>query len=362
MKPLVGFDWPQGLSKQVVYISEDHHLHELHVGIGGQWQHADLTTLASAPLATSRFLVGYAWPEGGTKQVSYLGPQGHIHELCVSAGGSWQHADLSALTGAPPAIQITAGYSWNAGNSKQIVFVGDDSHLHELSTVSGQNWRHVDLNAVTNAPLPGSHSMVGYEWTERCSKQLVYVGRDGHLHELSLRVGGIWEHVDITAVTNAPRVNDIMVGYEWRDGRCQQVTFVGEDGHVHELHLIIGERWQHADLTAITNAPLARNVITGYAWLSGHSKHVAYLGQDGHLHEISVEAGKSWTHSDLTALAQAPDTEVTSLCGYAWSAGDSKQVTYVGNDGTIRELWQSRHGNWTTADLNNIMVALPVRF
>jgi len=115
MKPLVGYEWPLGCSKQITYISQDHHIHEFVVGIGGAWQHADLTTLAGAPRATSRFLVGSAWPEGGTKQAAYLGPEGHIQELSVHAGGSWQYADLSALTGAPPALQVTAGYSWAAG-------------------------------------------------------------------------------------------------------------------------------------------------------------------------------------------------------------------------------------------------------
>ncbi len=362
MKPLVGFDWPEGHSKQVVYISQDRHIHEFHVGNGGTWQHTDLNTLASAPLATSRFLVGYAWPESGTKQVAYLGPEGHIHELCVSTGCAWQHADLSALTGAPPAVQVTAGYSWNAGRSKQIVFVGDDAHLHEISAEAGRPWQHADLSAITNAPLPSSYFMVGYEWTERCSKQLVYVGRDGHLHELYLKVGGVWEHQDLSAITNAPRAVDVMVGYEWRDGRSQQIAFVSEDNHVHELCMPAGQTWQHADLSAITNAPSAMNVLTGYAWPTGHSKQIAYLGQDGHIHELYVEAGKSWQYADLTSLTHAPITPVTSLYGYAWSAGDSKQVTYVGNDGNVRELWMPRNDNWVAADLSKKVLALPVRF
>lgn len=362
MKPLVGFDWPEGHSKQVAYISQDRHIHEVHVSNGGTWQHTDLTTLAGAPLATSRFLVGYAFPAGGTKQVAYLGPEGHIHELWVAPGGVWQHANLSTITGAPPAIQITAGYSWTAGRSKQIVFVGDDAHLHELSAEEGRPWRHIDLSAITNAPLPSSYSMVGYEWTERCSKQLVYVGRDGHLHELFLTSGGAWEHQDLSAVTNAPRAFDVMVGYEWRDGRAQQIAFVSEDSHIHELSMPAGQPWQHADLTVITSAPAAANVLTGYAWNAGHSKQIAYLGQDGHIHELSVEAGRSWQHVDLTSQADAPITPVSSLSGYAWSDGNSKQVTYVGNDGSIRELWKPRSENWVAADLSRSVLALPVRF
>jgi hypothetical protein len=63
MKPLIGYEWPEGRSKQVAYISQDHHIHEFSVSMGGTWQHADLTKLSSAPLASSRFLLGYAWPE-----------------------------------------------------------------------------------------------------------------------------------------------------------------------------------------------------------------------------------------------------------------------------------------------------------
>jgi hypothetical protein len=362
MRPFIGFEWPEGRSKQVAYISQDRHIHEFHVGIGGVWQHTDLTTQASAPLAISRFLVGYAWPEGGTKQVAYIGPTGHIHELWVSVGGDWQQTDLATLTGAPPALMVTAGYSWTAGHSKQIVFIGDDSHIHELCAEVGRPWRHVDLTAITNTPLPSSNFMVAYEWAERGSKQVIYAGRDGHLHELYMVANGIWEHLDLTAATNAPRAIDVMVGYEWREGRCQQIAFVSEDHHIHELCMVAGQSWKHADLSAITSAPPAVDMLTGYAWPEGNSKQIAYLGQDGRIHELFVEAGNSWKHVDLTALSSIPATPVTSLYGYAWSAGNSKQVTYVGTDGNVRELWMPGRGSWTATDLSRIMPAVPARF
>jgi hypothetical protein len=43
----------------------------------------------------------YAWEKGGTKQVVYRAADGHIHELFVAVGGSWSHADLTQMTGAP---------------------------------------------------------------------------------------------------------------------------------------------------------------------------------------------------------------------------------------------------------------------
>lgn len=362
MKSLVGYEWPEGRSKQVAYISQDHHIHELFVVVGGTWQHVDLMIQAGAPVANSRFLVGFAWPEDGSKQVAYLGQDGHVHELRVNMGGTWQHADVSVLTGAPPAMQVTAGYSWAEGRSKQIVFVGDDHHLHELYVEEGKPWRHADLTAMTNAPLPGSHFMVGYGWAAGRSKQVTYVGLDGHLHEVSLQAGGMWQHEDLSALTNAPRAVDLLVGYEWPEGQCKQVAFVGEDRHIHELYKIVGDGWIHADLSSITNAPPATDVLTGYAWAEGHSKQIAYVGLDGHLHEVSVEAGKEWQLGDLTSLANAPLTSITTLDGYAWAAGDTKQVVYTGDDGDIRELWRPRIGNWTSTNLSQTIMALPARF
>lgn len=362
MKPLVGFAWPEGHCKQVAYISQDHHLHELHVGMGGTWQHTDLTRLSSAPLAISRFLVAFAWPDEGTKQVAYLGPGGHVHELCVSVGGSWQHTDLSALTGAPPAHQIVAGFAWSAGRAKQVVFLGDDGHLHELCGETGQAWRHTDLSALTTTPLPSSPFLVGYEWSERRSKQLIYVGQDGHLHELFLIVGRSWEHLDLTALTSAPHAIEVTVGYEWREGHCQQIAFVSGDSHVHELSMGVGQDWQHLDLTALTEAPPATNILTGYAWEQGHAKQIAYVGRDGRLHELCVEARQDWQHLDLTAHAQAPLTQVASLSGYAWEEGNTKQIAYAGNDGHIHEVWKPPHGEWTATDLSQLVMAVPVLF
>jgi hypothetical protein len=86
------------------------------------------------------------------------------------------------------------------------------------------------------------------------------------------------------------------------------------------------------------------------------------VGQDGHIHELYVEAGKNWQHVDLTELARAPLTQVAALAGNAWAAGESKQVTYVGNDGNVRELWMPRHDDWKATDLSKIVLAVPARF
>jgi hypothetical protein len=362
MKPLVGYEWHEGRSKQVAYISQDHHLHELSVAVGGSWQHSDLTALASAPRAINRFLVGYEWPEGGSKQMAYLGQDGHIQELSIRMGETWQHSDLNSITGAPPAIAVTSGYSWSTGRSKQVVFVGDDEHIHELSVAMGESWQHVDLTASANAPRPDSKYMVGYQWQTGQCKQVAYVSQDGHIHELFLESGKRWQHADLSSLTSAPRATDLMVGYEWQEERCKQVVFVSEDGHIHELFLVAGNTWAHVDLNALTHAPLATDVLTGYAWPQGRTKHIAYAGQDGYLHELFIETGGTWQHVNLTERANAPITPVTSLDAYVWSMGGLRQVAYVGDDGEIREVWIPQGGDWAYANLSQMVMASPVRF
>ena len=362
MKSLVAYDWPEGRCKQVAYISPDHHVREFYIGLGGRSEQADLTFLTNAPLAESRFLAAYAWSEGPTKQVAYVGQDKHIQELWVPVDGQWQRADLQELAGAPPVWQITAGYSWSAGHSKQVVYIGDDGHIHELWVEKGAWWQHIDLTAVTNAPLPGSHYMVGYGWDEGRCKQVAYVGQDGQIHELFMPQGQSWQHVNLSALTQAPRAVDLMVGFEWPEGRCKQIAFVSEDRHVHELSLVAGESWRHTDLSATTSAPPATDVLTGYVWPQGRSKQIAYVGLDRHVHELSVTIGGDWHYEDLTAKANAPVTAITAMDGCAWSTGETKQVIYVGNDGQVRELLLPYGGQWMYTDLSSMISALPARF
>src|SRR5688572_20597753 len=113
------FSWDVGRSKQVVYIGrDDRHIHELSVVSGADWTHTDLTALINdrigrevVPRARpSSGIVGYEWPEGRSKQVAFVDDRGDIHELYVVAGdpNGWQHANLTTLanrnssTGVPP--------------------------------------------------------------------------------------------------------------------------------------------------------------------------------------------------------------------------------------------------------------------
>jgi hypothetical protein len=67
------------------------------------WKHGDLTVQAQAPTAVGS-LMGYTSSldgQGPVARVLHLGGDQHVHELSLSGGGRWKHADLTAEAGAP---------------------------------------------------------------------------------------------------------------------------------------------------------------------------------------------------------------------------------------------------------------------
>jgi hypothetical protein len=153
----VGYEWEAENSKQVVYISGEGRIIELFVPVGGSWDKADLTDTPGAPRPQpDTAFAAFQWQAGGTKQVVYRTEDGHIHELSRRARGSWVHADLMLKKpGAPLAdtnCPIIAGYQWKAGGTKQIVYIGPHRHVVELFFSVGESWNSIDLTELTGAP------------------------------------------------------------------------------------------------------------------------------------------------------------------------------------------------------------------
>ena len=150
---LCGYDWPQGGTKQVIYVDDQGHVIELVEGWESPWQSADLTELTGAPPPGGTALAGYAWSAGGTKQVAYVDSQGHVIELFVAAVIPWHWVYLTELTGAPPpGGTALAGYGWYRGNTKQVAYVDGQGQVIELFVAAGTPWQWVNLTELTGAP------------------------------------------------------------------------------------------------------------------------------------------------------------------------------------------------------------------
>jgi uncharacterized protein with PIN domain len=200
-------------------------------------------------------------------------------------------------------------------------------------------WSHVDLTAATGAPtaksIPAAYAFEGEK-----RQHVFFRGDDDHLHELAISIGDhAWGHYDLTAATGAPLMAGKPCGYAFEAEKRQHVVYKGADNHIHELAISIGNNaWGHYDLTAGTGAPEAYSDPFGYAFEAEKRQHVVFKGSDLHLHELGISIGDhAWGHFDLTAGTDAPELNA-SLSGYAFEAEKRQHVFYTGTDDHIHEL------------------------
>jgi len=67
------------------------------------WNYNDLTSAAGGAPKTLSQPTGYAFDAYGTRHVTYVGIDRHVHELWWNTSG-WHHKDLTVAAGAPPHI------------------------------------------------------------------------------------------------------------------------------------------------------------------------------------------------------------------------------------------------------------------
>jgi hypothetical protein len=298
----------------VVFRGDDDEIHELWLTEdSGVWQHWNLSRQTGAPTADHDWLGffnaeprPYFTPLRDAARVVYRGDDAHIHELWLTtSSGSWQHADLTAITAGTPAWGEPVGYFTPLGNAARVVYAGPDDHVHELwLTEASGSWRHADLSRLAGAPRVWGNPAPYYSPLREAAR-VVYRGHDRHVHELWLtEAGGSWQHADLTAQAAAPPADGPPLGYYTPLRDAARVVYRGQDRHVHELWLTEASgSWRHADLTVIAGAPIADGEPFGYYTPLRDAARVVYRGQDRHVHELWLtEASGSWQHADLTAL------------------------------------------------------------
>ncbi len=110
-----------------------------------------LSRMGNAPLATGR-PSAYAWEGHPGRHVVFRGVDSRDPRAWWHADTGWHHADLSDLTGAPPAAGDPAGYAWDAHPTQHVIYRGANGTIHELWWSQDANWNHQDLSVVTGAP------------------------------------------------------------------------------------------------------------------------------------------------------------------------------------------------------------------
>jgi hypothetical protein len=200
--------------------------------------------------------VGYYTAFDSVARVVYRGHDDHMHELWLPQGGTWNHADLTALSGAPGADRDALGF-FNAmpfayytppDQAARVIYRGNDLHIHELWLTPGSGgWQHADLSAMS-AAFPAASDPFGYFTPVDVVARVIYRGTDDHIHELWLPQGGTWNHADLTALSGTNTAS-VPFGFHTSVDSTARVVYRGVEDHIHELLLRPGRGWMHEDLT-----------------------------------------------------------------------------------------------------------------
>jgi hypothetical protein len=292
------------VTNAVVYRSSDGHIRELSLPVGAtSWHAGDLISLTGGTASAgnpSGYVRSDAW-----STVVYRGTDAHIHELGLAPGStSWQVGDLTALTGAPNASGDPIGFVRNDLVNAVVFQSASDNHIRELKLAHGSgSWATDDLTALTGATAAAGKAR-GFVRSDGFTS-VVYRGTDNHIHELGLAVGSsTWQVGDLSTLTGATAASGDPAPYVRAD-EWSTVVYLGSDGHIHELGLApASSSWQVGDLTSLAGAPSASAGPTGYVRADFVST-VDFQSSDNHIHELQLTS-TGWTQADLTSLAGGP--------------------------------------------------------
>ena len=170
-------------------------------------------------------IVAYEWPLNGTSHIAYETGDNHIHEMVIGQRGRWIDDDITRVAGGPELEDaILAGSSWPDGQTQQIAYASAmdaNGHIYELVRYQDRPWSFEDImRQPIGAALADGFALVSYSFRAAGTKHIVYSGRDGHLHELSAGVTGMWKYTDLTQLVGAPLAeNELLAAYDWKAGK-----------------------------------------------------------------------------------------------------------------------------------------------
>jgi hypothetical protein len=229
----------------------------------------NLTPYVIANSPTQSFTIGptaYDWPAGATKQVLVIDGSGDLNWLGHSTTGGWSSSNLTqaehVLEGYPTASASgMARFPGGANVVARTTYGGLISISSQPS--SGAPWARGDLLQYLPASVGAINTgVVALDWLAGGYRQIYFTTEfDGHLHELYQKYGdpfGTWAHSDLTQTTGSTPVKLLCLAYEWTAGKSKQVVYIGTDGQLHELSAVVGQKWGYQQLTGGSTAPFSQ--------------------------------------------------------------------------------------------------------
>jgi hypothetical protein len=114
-----------------------------------------MTTSHGAPLAVGTPAT-FVDPVNNSQNIVYRGQDGHIHDLYFIRDEGWKVLNLSQLLGTPLAAGDPFAYTFDLFNTQHVVYRGQDGNLYQLYYPPGKEWRQSNLTADTGAPMAAS--------------------------------------------------------------------------------------------------------------------------------------------------------------------------------------------------------------
>lgn len=167
---------------------------------------------------------------------------------------------------------------------------------------------------------------------------VVYRGVDGHVHSLYWSDGPTG-HDNLSGYCGSPLAVGDPVGYHLAHLDAHQVVYRAGDGHLHEIWWVGAAAASAWDLVAAAGAPPAAADPACWFTPASGTKHVAYAGLDGHVHDLAWAPGAAaptWT--DLTLAALAPPAAGDRVAGFAEAGSATSRVVFRGTDGHLHEI------------------------
>ena len=335
------------------YFDQQAHIHESSLPPDGHWVDSDLTTSTGiVPSLGNPFsLIAF---EGShySRNIVYVSNDQHIHYITGSPGGNWTDSDVThtsnlPILGNPTHKQYVAnvtGYLDNHGYPN-IVYFDAESAIRQISSPAPGMWTSNILDSQLryfdpiDFPVNGV-PIVSYLANDN-TENVVYISPKTdntqptgfpklntycsiHLHTAPTYPSGDWGDIDISTSTSPYGTSGALAVYQGRDHNKHVVfirLYVFGGPEIHQL-TAPPAKWVDGD-----------QVLSG-DWGSGN-----------------------WVDENLTTLAQATPLgpAFTSVCGYGGD-DNSQNVIYIDDDKPrhLCKFTKSQDGNWVFTQLVNI--------
>lgn len=308
---------------------------------------------------------GFAYSRKGLRLLTYRSSGGDI--VCLSsAAQSWTlhapSAEARRFDPAPmlqPAVADPHGYALEETGDVCLVYAGHSRLLElVLSTPSTNSrgspelrgvWRVETLYESSNRnDLPRGRPLGGIF---EPSRGAVFRTAAGQLRAAVRTANDQGWHVRDLLTSGVKAAGD-PCGFVTRDPgaqgqvRSRHVFYLGTDGHIHQLSSnAAGQNWQHVNITAGLAgyvAPAPDGALAAYPFLAQRSVHVVYRDDKGRVHELQRKLNGPWSHERITAQEKKA---VGDPMGYATEYASTRHVVFRAEGDEVVELWWNQ-GKW----------------